>query len=51
MTFSPKIQSLIDSSGQDIAASRAAQLSAFVERIQGITKGSYVIGIFLISYP
>jgi len=33
MTFSPKIQSLIDSSGQEAAVSRAAQLSAFVERI------------------
>lgn len=33
MTFSPKIQNLIDTSGQDAAINRVAQLSAFVESI------------------
>lgn len=33
MEFSPKIQNLIDTSGQDVATTRSAQLNAYVERL------------------
>ena len=37
MTYSARIQSLIDSSGQDAAINRAAQLSSYLERIDAQT--------------